>query len=476
MTPDDNRSCWLDEAPPYAPLPPLRGARRSPTSRSSAADSPASRRRGISASAFPSGASSCSRRSALANGASGRNGGQALNWINGVDADDPERAAPHLRGDPQRHRSHRAIWSKRYRLDAGFDRRGCLEVYTSARGAETGACARRAPGARPAFRSSGVDAAASGVHGAHGGVRDPQCGARQRRSICCAACDRCSSAAGVAVYEQTPVHAVEEGATIAPARRRTGSVRAAAVVLATNAYTPALGYFARSASCRCTRTSSPPAPLSERALVSARLGRPRRLRRRPRPHRLRLPHRRRPAALRRRRQRRLRVSVTAGAPRFLADDAARARASPRWSATCTRYFPRRRRRRSPIAGAARSTSRSIASASMGVRGAHRNVYYALGYSGHGIALAMLAGRVLRDLYSGDHDAVARPALLPERHAAPAARAAALARLPASTRASPAARRGGTSGTGGLPESCERAGARSPRSAQSHKRSRHGGCR
>jgi glycine/D-amino acid oxidase-like deaminating enzyme len=40
---------------------------------------------------------------------------------------------------------------------------------------------------------------------------------------------------------------------------------------------------------------------------------------------------------------------------------------------------------------------------MGVRGAHRNIYYALGYSGHGIALAMLAGRVLRDLYSGDHD-------------------------------------------------------------------------
>jgi glycine/D-amino acid oxidase-like deaminating enzyme len=41
--------------------------------------------------------------------------------------------------------------------------------------------------------------------------------------------------------------------------------------------------------------------------------------------------------------------------------------------------------------------------SMGVRGEHRNVYYALGYSGHGIALAMLAGEVLCDLYSGDHD-------------------------------------------------------------------------
>jgi glycine/D-amino acid oxidase-like deaminating enzyme len=41
---------------------------------------------------------------------------------------------------------------------------------------------------------------------------------------------------------------------------------------------------------------------------------------------------------------------------------------------------------------------------MGVRGEHRNVYYALGYSGHGITLANLAGRVLADLY--DHDTAA----------------------------------------------------------------------
>jgi gamma-glutamylputrescine oxidase len=40
---------------------------------------------------------------------------------------------------------------------------------------------------------------------------------------------------------------------------------------------------------------------------------------------------------------------------------------------------------------------------MGVRGAHRNVYYALGYSGHGVVLANLAGRVLADLYAGNHD-------------------------------------------------------------------------
>jgi glycine/D-amino acid oxidase-like deaminating enzyme len=40
---------------------------------------------------------------------------------------------------------------------------------------------------------------------------------------------------------------------------------------------------------------------------------------------------------------------------------------------------------------------------MGVTGKHRNIYYALGYSGHGITLANLAGRVLADLYAGEHD-------------------------------------------------------------------------
>lgn len=40
---------------------------------------------------------------------------------------------------------------------------------------------------------------------------------------------------------------------------------------------------------------------------------------------------------------------------------------------------------------------------MGVMGSHRNIYYALGYSGHGIVLGNLAGRVLSDLYAGDHD-------------------------------------------------------------------------
>jgi glycine/D-amino acid oxidase-like deaminating enzyme len=38
---------------------------------------------------------------------------------------------------------------------------------------------------------------------------------------------------------------------------------------------------------------------------------------------------------------------------------------------------------------------------MGVQGKYRNVYFALGYSGHGITLSNLAGEVLTDIYSGD---------------------------------------------------------------------------
>jgi glycine/D-amino acid oxidase-like deaminating enzyme len=38
--------------------------------------------------------------------------------------------------------------------------------------------------------------------------------------------------------------------------------------------------------------------------------------------------------------------------------------------------------------------------SIGVTGTPRNIYYALGYTGHGVALSHLAARMLVDLYSG----------------------------------------------------------------------------
>lgn len=41
------------------------------------------------------------------------------------------------------------------------------------------------------------------------------------------------------------------------------------------------------------------------------------------------------------------------------------------------------------------------SETVGVMGAHRNVYYGLGYAGHGVNLSILFGEVIADLFSGD---------------------------------------------------------------------------
>ncbi len=38
--------------------------------------------------------------------------------------------------------------------------------------------------------------------------------------------------------------------------------------------------------------------------------------------------------------------------------------------------------------------------SIGVQGDYHNVYYALGYCGHGVTLANLAGKIITDIYSG----------------------------------------------------------------------------
>ena len=40
---------------------------------------------------------------------------------------------------------------------------------------------------------------------------------------------------------------------------------------------------------------------------------------------------------------------------------------------------------------------------IGVRGEHRNVYFGLGYSGHGVTMANLAGRVIADLYASNDE-------------------------------------------------------------------------
>jgi glycine/D-amino acid oxidase-like deaminating enzyme len=121
-----------------------------------------------------------------------------------------------------------------------FRRAGALEVFTDAKRAEE-AHAR-------AERWNAADVPAEfipreqlGIGGAHGAVRIPLAG-RLNGYALLQALRPVLIASGVSLYEHTHVTSVRGGSEVALATAR-GEVRAKTLVLATNGYTPALGFF-----------------------------------------------------------------------------------------------------------------------------------------------------------------------------------------------------------------------------------------
>lgn len=390
---DANTSAWLAELPPYERLPALRGAITADVAIVGGGIT------GVSTAwhlqqRFPSRRIVLLEARALANGASGRNGGQVLNGINGVEPRDAATAR-RVFAATQRGIDIVADLAARSTLDGGFARTGCLEVQTTARSADA-AAARVETWRAWGLPVEHLPASAVPLHGAHGGVRDPTAG-----RVNCAALLRglrpLLGDGGVAVYEDTPVLRIREGATIELATPA-GSVRTPAVVLATNAHTPSLGYF-RAGILPLHSHVVATAPLSPRRWTALGWGAAEgfaddldRI-----AYGCRTPHGR--------------LLFGGGGNRAYSYryggsapfDAAGAR--PHHDAVERRlrgYFPGLAEE--PIAhrwtGLLAITFDRVCS--MGVTGAHRNVYYALGYSGHGLALGALAGEVLCDLYSGEH--------------------------------------------------------------------------
>src|SRR5512143_1562759 len=235
---DDNRSAWLAELPPYERLPPLRGAETADVAIVGGGITGVSTAWHLSE-RFPDRRVVLLEARALANGASGRNGGQVLHGINGIEPRDAEGGRRVFAA------THRGIdivaqLAAQSRSDCGFARHGCLEVQTTPRSAAAAAARVET------WRSWGLPfehrpPTAVGMHGIHGAVLDPTAA-----RVNCAALLRGLRPAllerGVSVYENTPVLRLEEGARIT-LRTADGSLRAPAVVLATNAYTPLLGWF-----------------------------------------------------------------------------------------------------------------------------------------------------------------------------------------------------------------------------------------
>lgn len=332
----------------------------------------------------------------LGNGASGRSGGQVLNWINGVATDDPER----LR------RLHEATrvgidlaeeLAGRYAPPGTFRRLGCLEVYTDPQRAA--AAHRRVE----RLEQAGIPARFIGrealpMQGAHGAVLDPLAGRLDAFALL-QVMRRVLAEEGVVVHEHTPVLRVREGRTMVLTTPG-GEVTAPEVVLATNAYTPALGYFRRGIlPLHSHVVATAPLPADRWAQLrwecwdgfTDDLDRIAYATRTP-GGRLLFGGGGNPA-----------YSYLFGGAAVFPD---RER-HPAWTflrQAMLRYFPELAD--APVAhrwsGTLAITLDRICT--IGVRGAHRNLYYALGYSGHGLALALLAGRVLADLHEGNHEA------------------------------------------------------------------------
>lgn len=391
--PDPNCSVWVAESAPPEPAPPLAGRLSVDVAVVGGGFTGVStawhlreRQPGLGIALLEAGV--------LGQGASGRNGGQALHWINGFEP----------RNEEELRRVHAATGAgidlaeqlaARFAPGA-FRRGGALEIYTDLRRAEDAAArveSLRAAGIPAEY----LPASRLGIRGAEGAVRDPRAGRLDGFALL-QALRAPLRAAGVALHEGSRVRRVRLGREIV-LETAGGEVRARALVLATNGYTPALGFF-RLGLLPLHSHVIATEPLAEadwprigwgdfegmtddldriayaartpggrllfggggNAAYSYRLG-----------------------------------SRAVAAPR------AAAHAAPFLHGVLARYFPG--------AAAAKIEHRWSGTlaltldriCSMGVRGPHRNVYYALGYSGHGVALALLAGRVLADLYGGNHE-------------------------------------------------------------------------
>lgn len=350
----------------------------------------------------------------LANGASGRSGGQMLNWIYGM-SDDPEQVQ-HIYLVTRGAIDSITETIIRHALPVECSWGGVLRVQTSARRAE----AAQAQVER--LRALGIpleylDRTALGsfvrLQGAHGAILDRSegqiNGVQFLRSLRGVLLEQ-----GVAIYENTPVTRIHEGSTIRLTTPE-AEISARAIVLATNAYTPRLGYFGSTifpVVCRVAATR----PLSEAEQERAgwHAG----------------------AAWGDDRTQLLYVSHSGdgrivfggGTTGYSYEYGGRTTSRPGVEREAQALRRMHQRLLDYLPGLteiplSHSWSGPVAinlrglSGMIGVRGEQRNVYYALGYCGHGVVLANLAGRILTDMFSGDDQAwrglpIVQPFLLP----------------------------------------------------------------
>lgn len=392
---DENRSVWWTAAGPYAPLCALSKDLDCDVAIVGGGFTGTSTAYHL-ARRFPEKRIVLCEARRLANGASGRNGGLVLNWVNGVSSADLELAR-RIFDTTRAGIDALEARIREHSLDVPFRRDGSIEILTDPRRAEAAEreTERLASAGLPLRFVKGAELSRlARFEGACGAVLDPTAGridgvrlVRAMRPIL--------ERLGVLLFEQTEVVGIEEGETMTLATR-SGRVRAKAVVLATNAYTPRLGYF-RSGIVPIHSHLLATEALSADRWEAIGWGRS-----------LggfsddldRIAY----GGMTTRGELVFGGGSNAAYGYAFANGTAYRGGDAPFAAierTLRRYLPEAKN----VSIAHRWTGPVALTMSrvctMGVTGKHRNVYFALGYSGHGITLANLAGEVLTDIYSGD---------------------------------------------------------------------------
>ena len=395
---DENRSVWAASTPDYRPGPPLAGDISADLAIIGGGFTGTSTAYHFSR-RYPEKRVVLLEAASLANGASGRNGGMLLN---GLPLDPPPNPAVDALIYRTTNAGIDAIEEiiRRHNLPVSYRRDGTLSVFTSAQRAEYAQAKaeyHRSIGVPSQFIDRSTLSMRLPLEGVYGALLDPNSGqlngaqyVRSQRPLLVEQ--------GVDIYEQTPVLKVEEGRTISLTTPN-GCVRAQAIVLATNGYTSKLGYF-RDAIFPVVSHVFATAPLDPAEQLGWRewagyyddMDR--------------ISY----SSLTKEGQ----VIFGGGSPlgtaynfnngtQFTGSPADAARISASIEESFYRYTPGGRgvhiaQRWSGTLGL--TLRRNIL---MGVRGEQRNVFYAVGYNGHGVTLANVAGQLLTDIYSGDDE-------------------------------------------------------------------------
>ncbi|MBA3394630.1 MAG: FAD-dependent oxidoreductase [Deltaproteobacteria bacterium] len=395
---DDNTAPWLIGAPPDEPAPALARDLEVDVAIIGGGFTGVSTAYHLSR-RFPGRGIALLEARRLANGASGRNGGLMLNGITVKDLDPDLMAREHALTCGAI--DALAALIAEHRLAVRFRRTGCVHLSTTQRSAEE-AHERveqlRARGLPLRFLRGPELEGVLRARGAHGAVFDPTEGVINGVDLI-RAMRPLLVAQGVQIFEATPVTRVRNG-NVAELVTPHATVRARAIVLATSGYTPRLGFFRTGllpVISHVIATDPLPRELLDRLGLGAIAG-----------FFDDLP--------------RLAYCSTDDDGRLIFGGGTTAAYGYRYG-NATAYAA------SPDDAGTRALRGTLASylpeladvpirhrwsgpldltlarhCAIGVTGAHRNIYYAVGYSGHGIVLANLAGRVLTDLYAGDHDA------------------------------------------------------------------------